>query len=629
MGAPRLTQATPSYAPGSRHTFLIGLGICLTFGSWCATQYSAYRLGFRPELGAPAYVLPDELRMYVRGVLSLCLGAAIALVAVPKGRRLSPALLLTAVVLQVLLHSPVYGPIRYFLWSHAFRQRPELAAAFAHGRLVLAAGTFLALIAGSPLSRHGRMRRASGAFGTAKWGDGARLVRNPEGLELGRRLGDGEMLRYAGDGHLITLVPTGGGKGVSAVIPALLHYPGSILVPDVKPELYAVTARRRREMGQTVVCIDGWDVVGGTDGLNPMDLIDPKSPDALDDAEIVADMLVTVGEQSARDRHWNEEALAFLTGLVLHVKTTAPPELQNLPYVRKLVMLPRGTPEEPGAFEQMLGEMLKNRAIHDLISRRAAALTQKAEAERSGVISAAQSHTHFLDSPRMQRVLSRTTFDLGELKTGRMTVYVVIPARRLPRYNRLLRLVIGSAFIRISSIPGRPRHRTLVLLDEFPQLKRLGPVEEAFRLHRGYGVWFWLFVQDLAAFEEVYPRTWRSFLANAGVLQAFGTNDSYTAEELSKRAGETTIFVESENRSRGVSQGRMDNVQEGSGQTMSEKGRRLIFAHEITTMDPDEEMQLLFVQGEDPHLARRIVYYEDTAYEGQYDPNPQYQEVAG
>lgn len=629
MGAPRLALTARSYSPGSRHLFLVGLGLCLLFGSWCATQLVAFRLGYPPELGTPAYTLTPELFGFARAALSICLGAAVSLLFVPSWRRYSPSLLLTAGVLHVLLHAPVYGPIHFFLWGHALRQRPEVLDALADARVALAAGTFFALIASTPLARHRQIRRASGAFGTARWGEGTRLVRNRDGLELGKRLKDGEVLRYAGDGHLITLVPTGGGKGVSAVIPALLHYPGSILVPDVKPELYAVTARRRREMGQKVVCIDGWDVVGGTDGLNPMDLIDPRSPDALDDAEIVADMMVTIGEQSTRDRHWNEEALAFLTGLVLHVKTTAPPELQNLPYVRKLIMLPRGTPEEPGAFEQMLAEMLKNRAIHDLISRRAAALTQKAEAERSGVISAAQSHTHFLDSPRVKRVLSRTTFDLGELKTGRMTVYVVIPARRLPRYNRLLRLVIGSAFIRISSIPGRPSHRTLVLLDEFTQLKRLGPVEDAFRLHRGYGVWFWLFVQDLAAFEEVYPKTWRSFLANAGVLQAFGTNDSYTAEELSKRAGETTIFVESENRSTGVSRGRMDNVQEGSGQTTSEKGRRLIFAHEITTMDPGEELQLLFVQGEDPHLARRIVYYEDPAYEGQYDPNPQYREVAG
>ena len=628
MGAPQLTQTARSYAPGAGRVFLVVLGLCLAFGSWCATQYTAHRLGFRPELGPPAYVLPLELHLYARAALSLCLGAAALVLLFPAARRLLPALLVASGVLYALARWPVYGPVHFFLWSHAFGKRPEFMDAFADGRLALAAGSFAAMIAATPLRGRGRMRRPSGAHGTARWGDGARLVQNRDGVELGRRLEDGAVLRYAGEGHLITVVPTGGGKGTSAVIPALLHYPGSVLVPDVKPELYAVTARRRREMGQKVVCIDAWDEVGGTDGLNPMDLIDPDSPDALDDAEMVADMMVAVGEQAPRDRHWNEEGLAFLTGLVLHVKTTSPPELQNLPYVRKLVMLPRGTAGEPGPFEQMLAEMLKNPAIHELISRRAAALTQKAEAERSGVISAAQSHTHFLDSPRIQRVLARTTFDLGELKTGRMTVYVVVPARRLPRYNRLLRLVVGSAFTRISSIPGRPTHRTLVLLDEFTQLKRLGPVEEAFRLHRGYGVWFWLFVQDLAAFEEVYPKTWRSFLANAGVLQAFGTNDWYTAEELSKRAGETTVFVESENRSRGISHGKTDNVQEGSGQSTSEKGRRLIFAHEILTMDPDDEMQLLFVQGSDPILARRTVYYKDPAYHGQHDPNPQYQEAS-
>ena len=83
-----------------------------------------------------------------------------------------------------------------------------------------------------------------------------------------------------------------------------------------------------------------------------------------------------------------------------------------------------------------------------------------------------------------------------------------------------------------------------------------------------------------------------------------------TAEELSKRAGETTIFVESENRSTGVSRGKMDNVQEGAGQTTSEKGRRLIFAHEITTMDPGKELQLLFVQGEDaPWCAAPLLWF--------------------
>src|SRR4051794_9418605 len=34
-------------------------------------------------------------------------------------------------------------------------------------------------------------------------------------------------LTYGGDGHLMTVAPTGAGKGVGVIIPALLTYPGS------------------------------------------------------------------------------------------------------------------------------------------------------------------------------------------------------------------------------------------------------------------------------------------------------------------------------------------------------------------------------------------------------------------
>ena len=66
----------------------------------------------------------------------------------------------------------------------------------------------------------------------------------------------GEILSYAGDGHLLTVVPTGAGKGRSAAIPALLKYPGSTLTIDLKGEAYHITARRRRQMGHRVVVFD-------------------------------------------------------------------------------------------------------------------------------------------------------------------------------------------------------------------------------------------------------------------------------------------------------------------------------------------------------------------------------------
>ncbi|MGK7296029.1 MAG: type IV secretory system conjugative DNA transfer family protein, partial [Candidatus Wenzhouxiangella sp. M2_3B_020] len=66
----------------------------------------------------------------------------------------------------------------------------------------------------------------------------------------------GEAVPDAGEGHLMTIAPTGTGKGRSAIIPTLLSYPGPVIVIDPKGENYQVTARRRREMGQRVFKLD-------------------------------------------------------------------------------------------------------------------------------------------------------------------------------------------------------------------------------------------------------------------------------------------------------------------------------------------------------------------------------------
>lgn len=60
-----------------------------------------------------------------------------------------------------------------------------------------------------------------------------------KGLILGRK--HGRMLRYRGEGHLLTFAPTRSGKGVGCVIPNLLDYPGSVVVTDIKGENSDIT----------------------------------------------------------------------------------------------------------------------------------------------------------------------------------------------------------------------------------------------------------------------------------------------------------------------------------------------------------------------------------------------------
>src|SRR5258708_645642 len=128
------------------------------------------------------------------------------------------------------------------------------------------------------------------AHGSARWGDPRRLV-GRYGLILGQARGG--LLRLDQKGHLLTLAPTGGGKGIAAVLPNLLDYAGSVLCTDIKGECYAVSGRFRREaLGHTVAALDPFGVAGGGAAYNPLDLVDPASDEAYDHARLIASMLV-------------------------------------------------------------------------------------------------------------------------------------------------------------------------------------------------------------------------------------------------------------------------------------------------------------------------------------------------
>ena len=187
--------------------------------------------------------------------------------------------------------------------------------------------------------------------------------------------------------------------------------------------------------------------------------------------------------------------------------------------------------------------------------------------------------------------------------------------------------MVGCTLRVLMRARGRSAERVLMMLDEFQNLGRLGPVERDISLAGGFGVQFWLFVQDISRLRAAYPQTWETFFTNSDVLQAFGaSNDRTTSEYLSWLTGEATIFLESENESRGVSRGKFRNTQRGTGQAISEKGRRLLNPDEIRRLDRD--LQLVFMKGADPIIARRIDYLRDPEFMGQFDPNPQYDPVS-
>ena len=412
-------------------------------------------------------------------------------------------------------------------------------------------------------------------------------------------------------GHILTCAPTGAGKGIGAVIPNLLTYPGSAFVLDLKGENFAVTTRARREMGQSVFLIDPFGITGTAGhAMNWLDSLDPDDPDAVGQAGALADMLVVVTAGS--EPHWNDTARELLRGLLVYVAGLPTPR-RTMAELRRIVTAPEDV------LADTLADMLADpeRGQH-LPARAAAAHLNRPERERGSVLSTVVRHTSWLDDPRLCAALAHTDFSLRDLKRRPMTVYLAIPPDRLRTCLGFVRGFLGLAIDAITAIPGKPAHRVAFFLDEFGQLGRMDRLADSITRLRGYGAQLWLFVQDLSQLRAVYPR-WQSFMANT-TRQFFGTADYDTARYIADALGQHTIGAQTTSRS----------YQYGTGTASSSQGEH---PHGRSLLTPDEVMRLgasqpiVMVAGEPPYLLDRINYLADVAYARRFEPNPMHSEA--
>ena len=241
-------------------------------------------------------------------------------------------------------------------------------------------------------------------------------------------------LSYTGDGHLMTIAPTGAGKGVGAIIPALLTYPGSVIVTDIKGENYQVTARHRREMGQQVIALDPFGLVTGkdkSDKLNPFDLFGVPGSDLESDAEMLAAQLA-VGHEFSTDRYWEDTGRGLVSGLIADVATSSPPEKRNLCTLRELLY--------NDDLDYTLAVALDTRkkamsplARDEFISYLAA----PSDKTRPCIRTTATTFVKCLGSTCVSRSLEKSTFALNDLLHNKpMTIYLVLPPGKVAQSPR-------------------------------------------------------------------------------------------------------------------------------------------------------------------------------------------------
>lgn len=449
----------------------------------------------------------------------------------------------------------------------------------------------------------------------------------PKGPEVHMR--GGTPIGIGDDRHLVTIAGSRAGKGRTTIVPTLLTYRGALLAIDPKGELATMTARaRRKKLHHRVLVLDPFKVAKGEAAklrgrFNPMSILKPDSPTLIEDAGLIADAIVIPAE-SQKDPHWEESARNIIEGLILHVATCPLYEgRRHLGTVRDLLAFRaeaisggKGKPET-----RLRAEMEANTAANGTVIDAAVDFFDKPDEERGSVLSTARRHMRFLSYPALRDCLEGHDFDLRDLKTQALTVYLCLPAMRLGTCARWLRLFVNLTLAAMEAEPAKPELPVLMVLDEFATLGKMRSIEDAAGQIAGFGVKLWVILQDLGQLKALYAERWQTFLGNAGAIQAFANSDQFTLDYLSKRLGTTMLIVRNKSETSDQDQTRTDR----RGLSWQAQTQPLMTGEEIARFfgrDDDYQRQLILWAGYDAMILSRAKYDSHELFAGDFDAVP-------
>ena len=386
-----------------------------------------------------------------------------------------------------------------------------------------------------------------------------------------------EPILYTGTGHLMTVSPTGSGKSITSIIPTLLRHRGPAIVIDPKGEALSVTGRRRKKLKQKVVALDPFGLTGQkrAQGLNPLDLIDPASPHAVDDAASIASMIFE-RQAGAEESFWENRAHLVVTGLILHLCLSAAPKKRNLAEVRRLLSQPAD------AMKVLAQEMTSS--TNGEVRQIATVLSSVEPQALASILAVAQTRFAFLRNPAVQAATARSDIKLADVTdSAALSIFLVVPPERLGTHAQLLRLWVGVLMSAVMRRRQKPPESTLFILDEAAQLGRFEQLSQAILLFSGIGLQTWTFWQDFSQLMQRYPAEWEALFNACKVQQRYGVANPRAARVAAEMSG---------------------------------------FHDPLTLLTLDADEMMLATAGDDAVVAQRPNYLSDNPFKGHFDENP-------
>ncbi len=400
---------------------------------------------------------------------------------------------------------------------------------------------------------------------------------NDDGIFLGGL--DGRLLFYGGDAPIMTIARTGAGKGRDLILPNLAHLRDrSLIVCDPKDgeNAFVAAAHRRDTLGHKVVFLNPFGINGDQfpdTKINPFNLLlnIVRSGARIDsEAAEIAHILIPRPVKASGDE-WVRSGSLRLTATVLEYLAIFDSE--------------NCTPQRLWSFANSSGfdlgaqfAMMETCGIPSIEGRAASFnlvrhdAPKQWEAYKSALADALEP---FAPDGALAVATSANEFDLRRLKHELVTIFLIVPSRKLAAAASWIALQINNAIETIADERGPVR--TSFILDEFAQLPPIEAVTKATRLYRSKGIQLWFFAQSRYSIRERYPEVLaREFEEQAGVVTMRAIGESDLIRDLELLSGNRTIL------NRGVSHN--GGTVETAAANLGESKRSVLQAEDILSL---------------------------------------------
>jgi type IV secretion system protein VirD4 len=364
-------------------------------------------------------------------------------------------------------------------------------------------------------------------------------------------------------GNLLVVAPTRGGKGLLAVS-QLLTWPHSVVVNDIKGDLFTQTAGYRATLGPVLVI----------DPTGTGNRYDPLAGKQTEDELLSSATQLLFRPDEGDGAIFTQRATVMLTQLFLAARQES---ASPLPYVRMIIR--HGLVACASRLESIKPE-LATQFLNVTFAE--ANLSDRFLLSAWGTL---DTKMRPLLTETVIRSLSGSDFTAGELMCGELpvTVYLRWPERDLLALAPLVRLLWGSIIDELLTTYDRKQgmgcNHVLLLVDEAGRTSIPMLADQATTVV-GRKIYLWISVQSLSQLEAVYGRARATVLRENMESQIYyRPADLQTAKYLEDRLGMRSAYARSKTLHHGS-----DSTSEG----LAERPIPLLSAQAITQLKDNE-----------------------------------------